>query len=285
VHETSIRGELRQSMTDSLSGYVSLMHSERDGSTWLKPNSGALTGVFPADENCASSGANACIFSRTAIFPYMLENRHRNKVRALADWSPAERFSLQLSADYGRDDYSGPTEKGLDHTGVYLFGVDASYVVSDALRLSAYYSYSEQNLKVSHSTGYIADLSDRNHTLGTSAQWVAAPRLKLGADILYISDRNVYQQGIDTGGSATNAAFLASSGGLPDVTFRDLRLKLNGTYALQKNADLRVDLIHDRSRLNEWTWATFVYSDNTTVKIKPEQNVTFVGVSYVYRFR
>ena len=285
VHETGVRAELRHTMSDSLSGYLSVVHSEREGSSWLKPNSGALTGVFPASADCVSSGANACIFNRTGIFPYMLENRRRDKVRVLADWSPADRFSVQLSGDYGRDNYSGPTEKGLDHTGMYLLGIDASYVVSDALKLTAYYSYSEQTLKVSHSTGYIADLADQNSTLGVGALWKATPRLNLGADLLYINDRNVYQQGIDTAGSATNAAFLASSGGLPDVVFRDLRLKLNAVYAIQRNADVRVDVIHDRSKLNEWTWATFVYSDNTTVTLKPVQNVTFVGVSYIYRFR
>jgi hypothetical protein len=29
----------------------------------------------------------------------------------------------------------------------------------------------------------------------------------------------------------------------------------------------------------------FVYSDNTTVGLNPNQNVTFVGVRYIYRWQ
>ena len=114
-------------------------------------------------------------------------------------------------------------------------------------------------------------------------------RFDVGADLLYINDRNIYAQTTDQLASAANVAFLAQSGGLPDVTFRDLRLKLFGKYALQKNSDIRIDLVHDRTRLNEWTWGfndvPFLYSDNTTVSLNPNQNVTFVGVRYIYRWQ
>jgi hypothetical protein len=29
----------------------------------------------------------------------------------------------------------------------------------------------------------------------------------------------------------------------------------------------------------------FLYSDNTTVTLQPDQKVTFIGVTYAYRFR
>jgi hypothetical protein len=114
-------------------------------------------------------------------------------------------------------------------------------------------------------------------------------RLDVGADVLYVFDRNIYAQTADAQASATNVAFLAQSGGLPDVTFRDLRLKFFGRYALDKNSDIRVALVHDRQKLNEWTWGfngvPFAYSDNTTVNLNPDQNVTFVGVRYIYRWK
>ena len=37
--------------------------------------------------------------------------------------------------------------------------------INDNSTLTAYYTYSEQTLKVSHSTGYIADLRDQNNTM------------------------------------------------------------------------------------------------------------------------
>ncbi len=76
---------------------------------------------------------------------------------------------------------------------------------------------------------------------------------------------------------------------MPDVTYRVTSLKLFGKYALRKNSDIRVDLVHQNVKLDEWTWGNngtpFAYSDNTTVSMQPNQNVTFLGASYVYKFR
>ena len=66
-------------------------------------------------------------------------------------------------------------------------------------------------------------------------------------------------------------------------------LKLFGKYALKKNADIRVDLVHQSVKFDEWTWryngTPFAYSDNTTVSMQQNQRVTFLGASYVYKFR
>jgi hypothetical protein len=270
-------------MSETVSGMLGYVHSERNGSTWLKPASGTATGVIPTDD--------ATIYNRTGIFPYHLMDRKRDKMRLLADWVPADRFSVQFSADYGEDDYSGPTEKGLDRSKLALLGIDAAYTLSEDVKLTAYYSYSEQGMRISHSTGYIADLKDNNSTFGVGAIWRVSPKLRLGADVLYIDDRNKYEQILDASGSSTNQAFLASGGGLPDVTYKDTRFKLYGAYALQKNSEVRFDFIYDRQKLNEWTWSNsvngtpFLYSDNTTVFINPDQKVTYVGITYVYYFR
>lgn len=61
-----------------------------------------------------------------------------------------------------------------------------------------------------------------------------------------------------------------------------------GAYAVQKNGDVVVEVVHDRVKFDEWTWGwngvAFAFSDNTTVTMKPEQNVTYVAVRYTYRF-
>lgn len=280
THETSYRAELRRAMTENLNGSVSYIHSERDGSSWLKPNALPATGTTPVSD--------AAIFNRTATFPFIFMDRTRDQVKVMVDWSPIDPLSLQATFQDGKDSYSAPTTKGLRDTSVRLFGLDASYVLSDKWKLTAYYTYSEQSLHVSHSTGYIADLQDRESTVGIGIVGKPTERISVGGDFLYINDRNIYGQALDVSASAANVAFLAQSGGLPDVSFRDLRLKLYGKYALQKNSDIRVDLVHDRQRLNEWTWGyngvPFLYSDNTTVGLNPNQNVTFISFRYIYRW-
>jgi MtrB/PioB family decaheme-associated outer membrane protein len=277
THERSWRAELRRSMSETVTGYIAYVHSDRDGSAWLKPAALPATGTTPLSDDA--------IFNRTGIFPSMFMDRKRDKVRLMADWSPMERVSVQLTVEDGKDKYSAPTEKGLSRTGMKLYGIDTSFAMSEAWKLSAYYTYSEQTLNVAHSTGYIAALKDRNSTAGLGISGTPSPKWQVGADVMYINDRNVYDQSLDAAASAANVAFLAQSGGLPDVTFRDLRLKFFGKYALSKASTLRVDVVHDRQHLNEWTWATFAYSDNTTVSLQPNQNVTFVSATWQYRFR
>ena len=290
TYERGWRLELSRPMGDYATGRLSWVTSQRDGSTWLKPASGSATGVFPADPDCASSGSNACIWNRTGIIPFIFEDRKRDKIRFLTDVTPMEKLDVQFAIEYGNDDYSAPTEKGLDSTRYNLYSVDASYAVNDNWKLTGYYSYSQQGINQGHSTGYILNFKDKNTTAGIGLVGQASPRLKLGGDILYILDKNVYNTGIDALATAANQA-LFNSGQLyvPDATYRDVRFKVYGTYLLQKNSDLKMEVVHDRTKLDEWTWGwagvPWLYSDNTTVTLQPVQNVTFVSLVYTYRFR
>ena len=76
--------------------------------------------------------------------------------------------------------------------------------------------------------------------------------------------------------------------GLPDVVYKLTSLNLFANYDLNKSATLRFRLIHARAKLAEWSWGCngvpFVYSDNTTVKLKEEQETNFLGVAYIYKF-
>lgn len=279
--EWTVRGELRRSIAENVTGSVAISHAERDGSSWLKPASLPATGTIALSDNE--------IFNRTAIFPSMFMDRDRNKVRVMAEWAPVDRLSVQLSGEYGRDKYSAPTTKGLDETELTMAGIDVSYAINDLWKVSGYFSYVQQGVDVAHSTGYVAYLTDRNNTAGLSIVGKPSPKWQFGADVLWINDRNIYHQELDGQASAANVAFLSQTGGLPDVTYRDLRLKFSGSYAIQRNANLRLDVIHDRQKLNEWTWSNgatpFFYSDNTTVGLVPQQNVTYVALVYTYRFR
>jgi hypothetical protein len=75
---------------------------------------------------------------------------------------------------------------------------------------------------------------------------------------------------------------------LPDILFRQTTLKVFGKYTLDKQSAVRVELGHQRSKWTDWAWnhngTPFVYSDATTINRKPNQNVTFIGVRYIYRW-
>lgn len=274
THELGYRAELRRSMSETLNASVAFVHAKRDGSSWLSITPGA---GFPAL-------SDAAIFSANGAFPTTMEDRTRDKVKISADWTPIASLSLQLMFEDGKDSYTAPTNQGLRDTDMNAYGIDAVWTLSDKWRFTGYWNQGIQTLHVNQA-GYLAELENRNRSVAFGVVGKPSPKYDVGATVSYMNDRNRYQQSPGVGSGAVALA----GGGLPDVNYRVTALKLFGKYALDKNADLRIDLLHQRAQLDDWTWASngtsFAYSDNTTVSLQPTQNVTFIGVSYIYKFK
>ncbi|MCX7176009.1 MAG: MtrB/PioB family decaheme-associated outer membrane protein [Proteobacteria bacterium] len=272
TRELGYRAELRHTFSETLNGGMSLVSAKREGSNWLSVLPGA---GFP-------SVSDAAIYNRYGAFPMTLEDRNRDKLKASANWSPIEAVSLQFMLEDGKDTYTAPTEKGLRDTGMRSYGVDAAWKLSDAWKLTGYWTQGRQMLHIDHSTGYLAELENLNTAVGLGVVGKYSAKLDVGADLSYLNDNNRYQQ------SMSNGAALFG-GGLPDVKYRLTSLKLFGKYALEKDADIRIDLVHQRAKLDEWTWGyngiPFVYSDNSSVTLQPNQNVTYLGASYIYKLK
>lgn len=289
--EVGYRAELRRSISETLIGAVGFSHSKRDGSDWynLCTNTGCTAaglvygGLYSGDVLSAAT-------KNTGAYPFTLTDRTRDKVRLSADWSASERLSVQFVAEGGDDKYEPPSSAGLQKSKLSLYSVDASFVVSERWKLHGYVSQGDQTINTGQNTGYRAELEDTNTAIGVGLTGKPNGRLELGAKLSYINDVNKYAFGLYP--LNTNAGAIAqvnTYGGLPDVTYRETKLNLYGKYALKKNADVRVDLIHFRAKLNEWAWGyngvPFTYQDNTTVSIDPNQSVTLVGVTYIYKFK
>lgn len=286
TRETGYRAELRRSMSETVNGSISYTRSKRDGSGWLN----AVTGTPPVtDAQAAALGNNR------PVTPVMFMDRTRDKVKLSADWSPTERFSLQVYAEDADDQYEAPSNgvrKGLQETGAKLVGIDAAFTLSEAWKLSGYASRGDQSQNINHSL-YLAKLTSKSDAAGLGVTGKLFGNVEVGADLSYLNDKNGYRQDVETTANtaatvATNLAFLAAQGGLPDVVYRATTLKMFGKYALNRHASLRFDLVHYRARLNEWTWgyngAPFFYSDYSTVSMLRDQKVTMAGVTYVYQF-
>jgi len=280
TRELGLRAELRRAMSETLSGAVSFMNSRRDGSSWL----GGTTGLPIAD---------ACV-GASCPTPVTLTDRTRNVWRLSTDWAPTERASLQVRVDNGRDDYAvltgpGTIGKGNEGEDFRAYALDAVWMLSGGMRLTGYISRMEQVRDVNHSTGYNGDYRDITDSAGLGLTGKASARLLVGADASYINETNRYAQLIGPPLTAANQALLATTGGLPDIKFRQLRLKFFADYAVQKNAHIRLDVIHQRSYMSDYAWGyngvPFFFSDNTTVTTVQQQNVTFVGAKYIYKFQ
>jgi MtrB/PioB family decaheme-associated outer membrane protein len=266
TRETSYRVEVSRGMSETLNASIGYTHSKREGSSWLSLGAG-----FPAV-------ADSVIYNANGAFPFTLEDRTRDKVRASADWSPTNSLSLQFMLESGKDSYSAPSEQGLRDTDMYSYGVDATWKLSSTWRLAGYWNQGKQTLHVNQA-GYLAELTTATDSLSLGVVGAPVKNYEVGANLSYMRDSNQYQQRLNSG-------LPLVGGGLPDVNYRVTSLNLFAKRALEKNASLRIDLMHQRVELDDWGWGyngvPFTYSDNGSVTQQARQNLTYLGVTYVY---
>jgi MtrB/PioB family decaheme-associated outer membrane protein len=314
TEESGYRLELRRSMSETLNGSLSYSESKRTGSDWttLSTLDPAIAGTTAANLALINQycGGKACYgqklsyaailaLSGNSVFPLSLTDVKRDKWKFSLDWNPTERLNVQLVAEDGKDTNNAPVSalyggKAWRESGVSLYSLDAGYTLSEKFSLNAYASHGEQTQHINHSTGYMADLHNFNDAAGLGLKFKATSKLNLTATLAYLNDRNKYGVAAASGVSGTtvtvpSAANTAQAAiGLPDATFRQIGLRLAGMYALQPNADLRIDYGYSRVKFYEWQWSNngvpFTYSDNTTVNMQNRQNVADIAVRYIYRF-
>ncbi|MGB8598763.1 MAG: MtrB/PioB family outer membrane beta-barrel protein [Burkholderiales bacterium] len=319
--ETGYRFDLRRSMSETLNGSLGFSSSKRTGSDWTnlstlnpgQPTANTAANTYLINTYCGGRECYGQVLSADAIlalsantpFPLSMADIQRDKWKLTLDWIPSEQLSLQLMAQNGKDKNVMPVDpvaggKGWRDSKVSFYGVDVSYAVSDTWKLTGYASQSDQTTHINHSTGYMADLNNRSEAFGLSLAGQASKNLQLGADLTYINDINKYGLVANTGiagdrltgltisqPSAVNLAQAAV--GLQDVTFRKTIVSAYGQYLIDKTSDIRLDVSHHKTKYDDWVWgsatAPFVYADNTLVKQQADQSATFVGVTYIYKFR
>jgi MtrB/PioB family decaheme-associated outer membrane protein len=280
--ETGVRVELRRRMADDFSAALSLERSRRNGSNWLKDNCGVgVTEVTnPSDPSVGFA---------TAIFMPTLADRQRDKARLAADWQPVEALSLQVNADVGRDEFTAPNQFGLRTTRMSQYSLDWDFALSDAWHLNGNVSYGKQKLHQARPDEAILSFDNKTVGAGLCVAGKLAGKIEIGADVSYIDDKSVYAQALTATAAPSSVALLAATGPLPDILFRQTRVTLFGLYDLDKSSQLRLTLIYQHSKWNDWTWGyndvPFVYSDGSTVSQKPIQEAAFIGFAYTYRWR
>jgi MtrB/PioB family decaheme-associated outer membrane protein len=280
--ETSLRVGLRRSLSETLNGALTYIHSERSGSDWQTTT---LTST--------AVGSNI-------VHPLHLADRDRDKVRLALDWAPLDPLSVQLLAEYSQDEYSGRTLGPREGEASFI-SLDGSYALAQNWQLIAWVSYTDTKADQTSCNGaptgtppsigfcptgagqgiWEARLRNTGEAIGAGIRGKPTGTLEVGADISWTNDVGEFKQSGLTGSVVTPA--------IPDVTYETLTLKLHGTYALTKQSGVRLLYVFDRFETDDWYWtvlggAPFVYGDGTTVRQDPKQEVHFVGASYYYRF-
>lgn len=279
LEETTWRLELRRSLSDVLNGSLAYMNSRRTGSAYISAIAGAGT---PASDY---------------INPLNIADRDRNKLRLAIDWTPIESLSFQFNLEGGYDQYAQSAARpyGLIDGTSQLASVDVAYTLSDKWKINTWYSYdrtqaSQLNTRTFPSSTKDNDLSDTGNSVGMGVRGEVTSRFRLGADLQWARNVSRYEQ-------ILNAAQPANfAGNLPSIENKLTRLSLFSIYSLDKSSDLRLDLISEHWKTNDWSWmfangTAFTYgtgaalNDGTTVTANPRQNSTFIGMRYIYKFQ
>jgi MtrB/PioB family decaheme-associated outer membrane protein len=271
-NETGVYGEWRRSMSDTLNGALTYRYAKREGYHWYALDPALGFPFVRYDSFTPEAGT----------FPATMLDRTRQTIKLTGDWSPTDAFSLNFSLEDGKDSYDGPNnvDAGLNDTKVQFYNLDAVWRLSANWRMTGYASFGKQNLNMQQGIGYIAALEQTSTAVGLGIVGTIKAGFDVGGDVTYLDDKSSYDLSMTTGEPVSN---------LPDNSYRATILKLWGKYAIDKKSDVRVDLIQQWADYNDFTWGyngvPFTYSDNSTVNMQPNQNVTFLGVRYIYRFR
>jgi len=278
--ETSLRAELRRSISESLTGAVSMIHSVRGGSPFLV-NTGNLSAATTGD----------------LVAPLHLADRDRDTWRLTLNWMPTDPLSLNFRFDESRDKYAGtnlvPFDFGPRKGRAQNASLDGAYAFSSALQATAWVSH---NLNIfedalcrqttpntcpatAANRTWGADLRNISNSLGLGLRAKASPKLELSADVVETKVRD-----------RMNLLAIAPTGGiapLDEIHTKVTTWTLAAKYALQSNSGLRATFVHDQYRTDDWTWANWNYTPaegGTTIRQTPNQKVNFLGLSYYHRF-
>lgn len=284
LDETTYRLQLRKTMHETVTGALALLHSKRDGSSYVEAvHSEPGEGIHP-----------------DAIDPINIADRERNKVRLSVDWMPNDVLNLQFNYEHAKDDYSGHTY-GLRDGKAQLFSADANYAINKDWQVTGWYSHdvteaNQRNYRFASGTYSAAEmfstLEDIGDSIGLGMKGLVNPKLKIGADLQWSRIKNNYQQDlvqIPPGTLYEDPAGALNSFPLEDIKSTMTRIKLFAEYALNKKSELRFDVIHERWKSDDWSWqfsdgTPFIFNDGTMIISYPKQNSTFVSMRYKYTF-
>jgi MtrB/PioB family decaheme-associated outer membrane protein len=277
TEELSYRIELRRSMSETFTGAIQYVHSDRDGSAFQ------TTTVFNG-----TAGSNL-------IAPLHLADRERDKIRFTSNWTPLEPLSIQFFVDYADDKYSGRDGSGLGPRNgkAQNYSLDAGYRFSDKWQGNVWFNRNDtraEQVTCEGTTGpactagatnpiYSAKLRSKSDSFGLGFRGQPNDRLLIGGDLHYSIIKDSYLQQSITPPTSTDAA------NLPEISTRLTRFNLYAKYMLEKHSSVRVDYIYDRYKTNDWTWTNFTFADGTTVNENPNQRVNYLGASYIYRWQ
>jgi MtrB/PioB family decaheme-associated outer membrane protein len=268
TEETTLRAELRRTMSETVNGSIAYLFSNRGGSDW---QSTVVTSGAP--------GSNL-------VHPLQLADRTRNMIRGKLGWAAAERLDLNFVADLSKDEYGG-RQLGLQDGRATHFALDAGFRATDVWTVTGWLSQEDNkatlnSCEAASSTGvcpgtladpiWSAKMRNSGFALGAGVRGKPKERLEVGADLQWMNDSTKYEQ----------SPLDPNVQPLPEATVKRTTFKLFARQAMDKRMSLRAQYIFDRFQSDDFNWANYTYGDGTMVLPNNSQKVHFIGVQLMY---
>ena len=268
TEETTLRAELRRTLSETLNGSIAYLFANRGGSDW--------------QTTTVTSGAPGSNLVR----PLQLADRERHLLRGKLGWAASERLDLNFVADVAKDEYGG-RQLGLQDGRATHFAVDAGFRATDVWTATAWLSTDDNkatlnSCEVASSVGvcpgtaadpiWSAKMRNSGFALGAGLRGKPSERLQLGGDLQWMKDSTKYDQ----------SPLDPNVQPLPEVTFKRTIFKLYARQAVDKKMSVRAQYVFDRFQSDDVNWANYTYGDGTVVLPNNSQKVHFIGVQLMY---
>jgi len=271
--------QLRRGLSETINGSLGYIYSTRDGNSYT-PTEG------PESDT---------------ISPWHIADRNRDRWRLKLDWTPTDAFTLSGVVEDASDTYPHSSSRpyGMKKGTANLYSLDATYQINSDWQVVAFYAFDEQEAKRHFqsftSPGILdANMKDKNDTLGVSLKGKVAAKWQVGGDVLWTKSRSSYNESFSGAGARYTTTAGVTATELPNIKTELTRFRLWTDYAVQKNASLRLDVIYEDWKTNDWSYsfangspflfgsATGQQVDGTFFTQPSPQQSTFVGLRYKY---
>jgi len=295
--EATVKTEVHQHFSDTLSGGVGYAYSDRRTSDYdaSAPFLASFMPGYTATQFNAALPLNGLWDNVPTQKKFFMAPRKRDKVRAFVNFAPADNVDLHMDVDFKDDDYHA-SQYGLQKATGWALNLDAAYTYSDALSLHAFtsfdrYSTGQRSIALGGAKANVlnpgfdwgADISDRTVTVGAGLRYKPQRKYEFGGDLMH-----AYSTGRISVWTGPAIAAASQATPLPDLKTRVSRMDLSGKYQVQKDVAVKVKYIFERYAASDWaydqvlpaTMANVIGTGETT----PRYNVHFLGVSLSYQF-
>ncbi|MCL4802001.1 MAG: MtrB/PioB family decaheme-associated outer membrane protein [Burkholderiales bacterium] len=296
--------ELRRIMSESFTGALRYAHERRTGSDY------SLTRAYRATYTTGTTTAVPFPDNVPTLRHFFLADYDKDTFRATASFTPMERVTIDLRADwykvkYKGPDCGGPNDQVLAPASIFpsechgrteadgaSYTLDGSFTPAEGWNAFAFYTYSQLSTdqlsrsfnntaaqQIDANRDWTASLKYSDHTIGIGLRYQPFDR-KYDAGVQY-----VYNDGTGKYGLAGGPA-LASPLPVPDTEAKLHTFQLFAKYRYSKNIALRFNYWFEKYRSSDWAFdnATPTSSNNVilTGHQSPRYDAHIFGISIAY---